>query len=191
VAVWNQEWSAWAATTLAENAGYWKPILGPKFRPPRIRFLQEKAIDTACGSLDTSESAMYCPLDETIYVDALFLQQQEQTFGAHAAQLIVDHEYGHHIQNLQGLDWMGMQSELQADCLAGAAIASQSTAEELDLSSLGRTLVTTTEAAGDPSLLDDSHGTPYERVMAVADGITDLSRCDLTGDGHYYPVTQL
>jgi predicted metalloprotease len=191
VTAWNQEWSTWAATTLAENAGYWKPILGPKFHPPRIRFLHDTSIDSGCGPVDTSDAAMYCPFDETIYVDAVFLQHQEAAYGAHAAQLIVDHEYGHHIQNLQGLEWMGMQTELQADCLAGAAIASQSTAEELDVNSLGRTLLNTTEAAGDASLLDESHGTSYERVTALADGIVDLSRCQLTGDGHYYPITQL
>jgi predicted metalloprotease len=186
-AQWNQAWSVWAETTLAENAGYWQPILGPKFSPPRIRFLQNAPISTGCGPADRSAAAMYCFADATIYVDAAFLQDQEATFGAHAAQLIVDHEYGHHIQNLQGLPPMGMQTELQADCLAGAALASQATAEHLDVRSLGLTLVNTTEAAGDPSLSTESHGTAYERVSALADGILDLSRCQLTGDGHYYP----
>jgi predicted metalloprotease len=150
-AQWNQEWVQWAETTLAENTGYWKPILGRKFSPPRIRFLQKTPINTGCGEVDNSESATYCPADQTIYVDVFFLQNQEATFGPHAAQLIVDHEYGHHIQNLQGLPQMGMQTELQADCLAGAAIASQAVAETLDLNALGLTLVYTTEAAGDPS----------------------------------------
>ena len=64
---------------------------------------------------------------------------------------------------------------------------SQATAEQLDVRALGLTLVNTTEAAGDPSLWTESHGTAYERVSALADGILDLSRCQLTGDGHYYP----
>jgi hypothetical protein len=33
-----------------------------------------------------------------------------------------------------------------------------------------------------------SHGTAYERVSALTDGIVDLSRCQLTGDGSYYPT---
>jgi predicted metalloprotease len=188
---WNQEWTTWAETTLAENAGYWKPILGRRFSPPRIRFLQSEPINTGCGPVDRSASAMYCFYDETIYVDVFFLQAEEATFGGHAAQLILDHEYGHHIQNLQGLGSTGMQTELQADCLAGAAMASQSTAEQLDPHSLAMTLVSTTEAAGDPSIWTESHGTPYERVSAVVDGFTDLSHCQLTSDGRYYPQTQL
>jgi predicted metalloprotease len=188
---WNDEWSAWAATTQAENAGYWKPILGPKFTSPRIRFLQNTPIPTGCGPADRSEGAMYCFYDQTIYVDAAFLQRKEATFGAHAAQLILDHEYGHHIQYLQGLPPEGMQTELQADCLAGAAMASQARAENLDVRALGQTLVNTTEAGGDPSLLTESHGTAYERVSALADGVLGLANCQLTGDGSYYPQTLL
>jgi predicted metalloprotease len=190
-AQWNQEWSVWGATTLAENAGYWKPILGPRFSPPRLRFLQSAPIQTGCGPADRSDEAMYCPYDQTIYVDAFFLQHKEAVFGAHAAQLILAHEYGHHIQNLQGLPPMGMLTELQADCLAGAAMASQAMAEDLDPRSLGQTLLDTTEAGGDPSLYTESHGTAYERVSALADGILDLGRCQLTGDGSYYPQTPL
>ena len=187
-AQWNQEWSAWAATTLAENAGYWKPILGQRFVPPRLRFLQNAPIQTGCGPVDNAAGAMYCFYDATIYIDVFFLQEEERNFGAHAAQLILDHEYGHHIQNLQGLAPIGMQSELQADCLAGAAMASQAQAEDLDARSLVETLVNTTEAGGDPSLRTESHGTAYERVSALSDGIVDLSRCQLTGDGSYYPT---
>jgi predicted metalloprotease len=72
-----------------------------------------------------------------VYFDLDFLQQLQSQFGATgdlAAQYIVAHEYGHHIQNLTGISDQVNQAEqsdpgranewsvgleLQADCLAG------------------------------------------------------------------------
>ncbi len=73
-----------------------------------------------------------------MYFDLEFLQQLQDQFGATgdlAAQYIVAHEYGHHIQNLRGTSQEVSQAqqqdpgnanaysvalELQADCFAGA-----------------------------------------------------------------------
>jgi predicted metalloprotease len=191
ISAWNAQWQTWAQTTIAENTGYWKPIMGAKFSPPRLKFVQSTPTPTVgCGSVSTSNTqAMYCFGDSTIYVNAQFLEEQEAAYGQHAAQLILDHEFGHHIQHLQHLPWRGMDTELQADCLAGAALTSQSTAEKLDFDSLVPTLVNTTEGAGDPSVDTQSHGTSYERVSALAGGWNDLSSCRLTDpSGLYYPA---
>ena len=97
----------------------------------------------------------YCPADELVYFDLDFLTQLQNQFGAVgdlAAQYIVAHEYGHHVQNLLGIssDVSRLQQqdpsqanqysvalELQADCFAGAWAK---TADERGLLEHGRDL---------------------------------------------------
>ena len=96
------------------------------------------AVSTGCGQATSQVGPFYCPADFLIYFDLDFLQQLQQQFGATgdlAAQYIVAHEYGHHVQNLLGTsDFVNQASaqdpananqysialELQADCYAGA-----------------------------------------------------------------------
>ena len=93
--------------------------------------------DTGCGAASASTGPFYCPVDHLVYIDLGFLQQLEQQFGIKgdlAEQYIVAHEYGHHIQNLLGINAQVQQAsrndpssankesvalELQADCYAG------------------------------------------------------------------------
>jgi predicted metalloprotease len=97
-----------------------------------------RAINTACGQATAQVGPFYCPADGLVYFDLDFLVQLQQQFGATgdlAAQYIVAHEYGHHVQNLLGFsDQVNRASqqdpgranqysvalELQADCFAGA-----------------------------------------------------------------------
>jgi predicted metalloprotease len=92
---------------------------------------------TGCGVGDAQTGPFYCPADGKAYFDLDFLQQLQSQFGATgdlAAQYIVAHEYGHHIQNLLGIsakvsqleqqnpsqaNAYSVRLELQADCLAG------------------------------------------------------------------------
>lgn len=95
-------------------------------------------VSTGCGQASSEVGPFYCPLDSKVYFDLEFLQVLQQNFGATgdlAAQYIVAHEYGHHVQNVLGINEQmrrAQQSdparanqysvalELQADCLAGA-----------------------------------------------------------------------
>ena len=95
-------------------------------------------IDTGCGQASSEIGPFYCPLDSLVYFDLDFLLQLQEQFGATgdlAAQYIVAHEYGHHVQNVLGINAQVRQAqqsdpdraneysialELQADCLAGA-----------------------------------------------------------------------
>jgi uncharacterized protein len=96
------------------------------------------SINTGCGQATSQVGPFYCPADGFVYFDLDFLTQLQNQFGATgdlAAQYIVAHEYGHHVQNVLGIsDDVNRQSqqdpnranqysialELQADCFAGA-----------------------------------------------------------------------
>ncbi len=96
------------------------------------------ATQTGCGRASAQIGPFYCPADQLVYFDLDFLQRLQDDFGATgdlAAQYIVAHEYGHHVQNVTGIDGRVRQLqqqfpgsanefsvalELQADCFAGA-----------------------------------------------------------------------
>ncbi len=94
--------------------------------------------DTGCGQASAQTGPFYCPADGKVYFDLEFLTVLQNNFGATgdlAAQYIVAHEYGHHVQNVLGINEQMRQAqqsdpsranqysialELQADCFAGA-----------------------------------------------------------------------
>lgn len=95
--------------------------------------------NTGCGRASSQMGPFYCPADQLVYFDLDFLQKlQSQYIGEVtdlAAQYIVAHEYGHHVQNVLGINAQVQQAsqenpsmanrysvalELQADCFAGA-----------------------------------------------------------------------
>ena len=92
------------------------------------------SVSTACGNATSAVGPFYCPGDSTVYLDLGFLDDMVTKYGASdsvlAQEYVVAHEWGHHIQNLQGVfrahdtretgeQGAGVRSELQADCYAG------------------------------------------------------------------------
>jgi hypothetical protein len=105
--------------------------------PPANLVLFRDAVRSACGFADAASGPFYCPGDRKVYIDLSFYDELKSRFGAagdFAQAYVIAHEYGHHIQNVLGIDSqmrraqqqrpgmaneLSVRLELQADCLAG------------------------------------------------------------------------
>ena len=114
---------------------YWKDEYaqdGGTYQPAQT-VLYEGGVDTGCGAATSAVGPFYCPPDQAVYLDLGFFAELQSRFGASGGPLaeayVVAHEYGHHIENLEGLLTGGgggsgaqsrsVRTELMADCFAG------------------------------------------------------------------------
>ncbi len=110
----------------------WHQLM-PDYTRPHVRLFTGQ-VDTRCGPATSAVGPFYCPMDQTAYFDTDFFQVLVDQFGSSggpfAQEYVVAHEYGHHVQQLQGLlgraqqgaqgaGGNGVRTELQADCYAG------------------------------------------------------------------------
>lgn len=108
----------------------WARILpqeGARYRPAKLVLFRD-AVQSACGFGQAASGPFYCPEDEKVYIDLAFFDELKRRFGApgdFAQAYVLAHELGHHVQNLRGTlgaardNQQSVQTELQADCLAG------------------------------------------------------------------------
>jgi predicted metalloprotease len=112
--------------------GVWSQLLKGYTRPKTRLFTGQ--VNTGCGPATSDVGPFYCPVDQTAYFDTDFFQVLVDQFGSSggplAQEYVVAHEFGHHVQNLQGVlgraqqdpqgaQGGGVRTELQADCYAG------------------------------------------------------------------------
>lgn len=116
---------------------FWSQALpqeaGIQYSKPQL-VIAEGNVSTGCGSSNISQTGpFYCPRDETVYMSVPFFDQLKQmggSDGSFSQMYVTAHEFGHHIQDLQGTlglsdynnpgaDSNAVKLELQADCYAG------------------------------------------------------------------------
>ncbi|MCS5524390.1 neutral zinc metallopeptidase [Curtobacterium flaccumfaciens pv. oortii] len=154
--------------------------LGISYTSPEF-FLFQDSTDTSCGQASAATGPFYCPPDRAIFLDTAFyddLQSQYGSSGGPLAQMyVVAHEWGHHVQQLQGsfanTDRSGtgassgsVRVELQADCYAGAWVGDAATTKDANgetfFEPITRSQITdalsAASAVGDDSIQERANG---------------------------------
>jgi len=132
--------------------------------------------NTGCGQASSQTGPFYCPLDNLVYFDLDFLQTLQSRFGATgdlAAQYIVAHEFGHHVQNVLGINEQMRRAqqddpqranqysvalELQADCFAGAWARDASDRDQFDDPGEIEEALNAAAAVGDDAIQEQTSG---------------------------------
>lgn len=173
---------------------------GSAYAPPTAYQPYEGEISMACGTVvggSFLEGAghLYCPLDQTVYIDLVNADEETQLFGLVAVTSGIAHEAGHHVQRLLEIEMCrstpclddrqltSRELENMADCFSGAWVADAELSGELGSSDVGiaigiRSLYMGEQRRGaaDPGL----HGTSAERTRAFLQGYDNGAEACLT-----------
>jgi len=195
------------ATMLPEQAGI------EYGEPGRVVF--ENVVASGCGQATSATGPFYCPADQSAYFDVSFFDQLNRIGGTNsplAQMYIVAHEFGHHVQQLEGTlslsnyndpgeDSNAVKIELQADCYAGIWVAHADKGENAMLEPITREQVAgaidTARAVGDDNIQKRSggevrpdlwtHGSSEQRQNAFLTGYNEgtMAACDTLERGVY------
>jgi uncharacterized protein len=135
-----EELAEFVSVVLADTEDVWHKLfnqMGLTYREPKL-VLFNGQVNSACGFSSAATGPFYCPGDERVYIDLLFLEQLQERLGAQgdfAIAYIIAHEVGHHVQQQFGLlnemnslrgrvsqeqyNQLTVRLELQADFYAG------------------------------------------------------------------------
>ena len=133
-------------------------------------------IESPCGPARPGDGPFYCGFDNTIYLDAPWLlRDAANAHGTLALAMIIAHETGHTIQAQLELDLetTSIQDELQADCFAGAYLATlvaNGEATEAEVQAILPFVRSIGDEPGSSPSDEDAHGTGVQRTSALLRG---------------------
>jgi predicted metalloprotease len=159
---------------------YWQnnmqTFFGTTYEPTKTVFFTDSTT-TGCGQASSQTGPFYCPIDHLVYIDLGFMQALEQELVGKstdlAEQYIIAHEYGHHIQNLVGINDQVQQAqqndpgranqysvamELQADCFAGMWVGDVASRGQLDSSAEVKEALDAAAGVGDDRIQEKTQG---------------------------------
>jgi uncharacterized protein len=130
-----EEQGKFARAMMGSLEDYWRTTLPQqtrtRYRDPKLVLFTGR-VSSACGRATSATGPFYCPADDQLYLDFAFFNELAREFNApgdFAQAYVIAHEFGHHIQNLQGTmdkvqragnnNKLSVAVELQADCYAG------------------------------------------------------------------------
>lgn len=188
------------------NQAYWQDVFEASDQPfePAPLVIFDAPTDTGgCGVGQPQAGPFYCPPSQKMFIDFGFYEQLEQQLGFDgdfAMAYVIAHEYGHHVQNLLGINeqvreqqqgasqaeanGLSVKMELQADCFAG--VWAKSAYERLDAGDLEEA-IDAAEAVGDDAIQGSNanqesftHGSSAQRKQWFTTGFEsgDPSSCD-------------
>jgi hypothetical protein len=183
------------ATAATEVDTFWNELFAANELPyssPDLAYLYEGPTETGCGIVDPVDGPFYCALDQTIYYSVNWVDPEGyylDEYGDFAVATVIAHEMAHHVQ--QQMDIMEMQdvgdlhsieSELQADCFAGAwanAAYYEGQLEDGDIEEALSTLAAVADPEGTPADDPTAHGGAEERQEWFLHGYDtgDVSEC--------------
>ncbi len=191
--------SGYTTEVYQELDTFWAQIFsdwGIEYRSPvDMVGVRVEGTPTDCGPLENIEMifAHYCTLDETIYFNPEMRDLVVENFGQPAWDMVMAHEWAHHIQNISGMyvtkspelfgGHYSIEHELMADCLSATFMQGATVRGTYDMRSI-REMDQMIELFGDASGTnwDDvtAHGTSEQRRAAFQTGFDDgLRGCNL------------
>jgi len=211
----DNEQAAFIKTVHGDTEAIWSKIFvdaGARYSSPTL-VLYRGSTTSGCGLASSRMGPFYCPEDRKIYVDLGFfedLKRQHGASGDFAQAYVLAHEFGHHVQYLEGTlnkverakqqawgeakkNQLQVRVELQADCYAG--IWAHHAHEQFDILEEGDLEEALIAAAsiGDDRLQKQSqgfaiphtftHGSSKQRVEWFTRGVKngDLQDCNTFG----------
>jgi hypothetical protein len=167
--------NGWIDGTANDLNAYWVGFFkasSVSYSAPRVIEF-DQATMTSCGVADPwVQGAHYCVSDKTVYLNVFELDVIQTTLSVFAAQLVLAHEWGHHIQQTLGAlkGPSDATVELQADCLAGAWARDVATRYGLTESDLVAAVALFIQIG------DETHGSGTLRTKMLLDGFYDGSQ---------------
>ncbi|HRW36674.1 MAG: neutral zinc metallopeptidase [Acidimicrobiales bacterium] len=192
--------------TLLED--YWSDAFdrsGERFEPTSLVIFDAPTDTGGCGVGTPEAGPFYCPPSQKIFIDFGFYRRLEEQLGFggdFAMAYVLAHEYGHHIQNLLGIDdevrkaqdgasqaeanALSVKLELQADCFAGVWAKSAYEDQRLEAGDLDEA-IDAAQAVGDDAIQGANanqesftHGSSEQRKQWFSTGFEtgDPSACD-------------